>query len=474
MSSPVSGKLADLTVQCMDFSPTEHQWQLICDLSDFTYDSDPFSLYLLKGYAGTGKTSVLGAYVKALSQLKLNVRLMAPTGRAAKVLSKRSSKQAFTIHKMIYRRNSSVDEFSGITLAPNLNMNTVFIVDEASMIADYSLNTSEGSVSGNLLNDLLEYVFAGKNCRLILLGDPGQLPPVGSDYSPALDRKYLETHYSRVKIKDLSLTHVLRQASDSGILSNATMIRDLKPGIKPKFVLSGFKDFIRLPGDELQSELETCYSYSGTDETIILTRSNKRANSYNLAVRGRILFFEEAICSGDILMVVKNNYYWSDDQTRMGFIANGELMKVVRLKQIEEQYGFEFARLIVRFTDYEEIPEMEVLAFTESLSVEGPSLSRERLRELFYAVEKDYLYERNKRKRYQLILKDPYFNALQIKYAYAVTCHKSQGGQWENVFIDSGFLDDDSWSRDMLRWLYTALTRASRKVYLLNFPENLF
>jgi exodeoxyribonuclease-5 len=191
-------------------------------------------------------------------------------------------------------------------------------------------------------------------------------------------------------------------------------------------------------------------------------------------VRGRILFFEEAICSGDILMVVKNNYYWSDDQTRMGFIANGELMKVVRLKQIEEQYGFEFARLIVRFTDYEEIPEMEVLAFTESLSVEGPSLSRERLRELFYAVEKDYLYERNKRKRYQLILKDPYFNALQIKYAYAVTCHKSQGGQWENVFIDSGFLDDDSWSRDMLRWLYTALTRASRKVYLLNFPENLF
>ena len=273
---------------------------------------------------------------------------------------------------------------------------------------------------------------------------------------------------------DFSLTQVLRQASGSGVLYNATMMRNLKPGGTPKFVLSGFKDFIRLPGDELQSELETCYSNSGSDETILLTRSNKRANAYNLAVRGRILYYEETICSGDVLMVVKNNYYWSDDQTRMGFIANGELMKVVRLKRVEEQYGFEFARLIVRFPDYEEIPEMEVLTFTESLSVEGPSLSRERLRELFYAVEKDYMHEKNKRKRYQLILKDPYFNALQIKYAYAVTCHKAQGGQWENVFIDPGFLDDDSWNEDMFRWLYTALTRASEKVYLLNFPEKLF
>jgi len=458
----------------MDFSPTEHQLQLISELSDFTYRTEQYSLYLLRGYAGTGKTSVLGAYVKALTRSKMKVRLMAPTGRAAKVLSKRSLREAFTIHKVIYRRNSSADEFSGMSLAPNLFTNTVFIVDEASMIGDYTLNSTGGVASRNLLDDLFEFVYAGKNCRLILLGDQGQLPPVGSDYSPALDRKYLETHYSRLHIMDLSLTQVLRQASDSGILWNATMIRDLKPGVKPKFVWSGFKDFIRLPGDELQSELETCYSNSGSDETIVLTRSNKRANAYNLAVRGRILYFEESLCSGDVLMVVKNNYYWSDDQTRMGFIANGELMKVVRIKRIEEQYGFEFARLIVRFPDYEEIPEMEVLAFTESLSVEGPSLSRERLRELFYAVERDYMNEKNKRKRYQLILKDPYFNALQIKYAYAVTCHKAQGGQWENVFIDSGFLDDDSWNQDMFRWLYTALTRASQKVYLLNFPENLF
>ena len=474
MSSPIPGKLADLIVQCMDFSPTEHQWELIRDLSDFTYRSELYPLYLLRGYAGTGKTSVLGAYVKALTQSKMKVRLMAPTGRAAKVLSKRSSREAFTIHKVIYRRNSSVDESSGMSLAPNLFTNTVFIVDEASMIGDYTLNASGDVGSRNLLDDLFEFVYAGKNCRLILLGDQGQLPPVGSDYSPALDRKYLETHYARLKIMDLSLTQVLRQASGSGILHNATMVRDLKPGASPKFVLSGYKDFIRLPGDELQSELETCYSNSGSDETILLTRSNKRANAYNLAVRGRILYFEETICSGDVLMVVKNNYYWSDDQTRMGFIANGELMKVVRVKRVEEQYGFEFARLIVRFPDYEEIPEMEVIAFTESLSVEGPSLNRERLRELFYAVEKDYMHEKNKRKRYQLILKDPYFNALQIKYAYAVTCHKAQGGQWENVFIDPGFLDDDSWNEDMVRWLYTALTRASEKVYLLNFPEKLF
>jgi exodeoxyribonuclease-5 len=474
MSSPVPGKLADLIVQCMDFPPTEHQFQLIQDLSDFTYRTEPYPLYLLRGYAGTGKTSVLGAFVKALTQSKMKVRLMAPTGRAAKVLSKRSSREAFTIHKVIYRRNSSVDESSGMSLAPNLFTNTVFIVDEASMIGDYTLNASGDVGSRNLLDDLFEFVYEGKNCRLILLGDQGQLPPVGSDYSPALDRKYLETHYTRLKIMDLSLTQVLRQASGSGILYNATMIRNLKPGGTPKFILSGFKDFIRLPGDELQAELEICYSNSGSDETILLTRSNKRANAYNLAVRGRILYYEETICSGDVLMVVKNNYYWSDDQTRMGFIANGELMKVVRVKRVEEQYGFEFARLIVRFPDYDEIPEMEVLAFTESLSVEGPSLSRERLRELFYAVEKDYMHEKNKRKRYQLILKDPYFNALQIKYAYAVTCHKAQGGQWENVFIDPGFLDDDSWNGDMFRWLYTALTRASKKVYLLNFPEKVF
>jgi exodeoxyribonuclease-5 len=458
----------------MDFPPTEDQNKLIQKLAAFTFIEESYPLFVLRGYAGTGKTSVLGAYVKALTKQKLKVRLLAPTGRAAKVLGKSSSREAFTIHKVIYRKSASQDASSGMTLAQNLFTNTVFIVDEASMIGDYTLGPSCEVGSRNLLDDLMEFVYSGKNCRLILLGDQGQLPPVGSAYSPALDRRYLESHYSRLHVFDMSLNQVLRQAENSGILRNATLLRDLKAKEKPRFILTGYTDFMRLPGNELQSELETCYDYSGSDETIILTRSNKRANAYNQAVRGRVLYFEEVLCSGDVLMVVKNNYYWSDDQTRMGFIANGEIMKVIRVKNTEQLYGFEFVRLLVKFPDYEEIPEMEVLALTETLSVDGPSLSHERLRELFFAVETDYIHEKNKRKRYQLILKDPYFNALQIKYAYAVTCHKAQGGQWQNVFIDPGFLEDSSWDESLYRWLYTAVTRASDKVYLLNFPDDVF
>ena len=474
MTSSAPGKLYELITESLEHTPTLAQAGLVRSLVNFTYRDETFPLFILKGYAGTGKTTVLGAYVKGLLKSKLKVKLLAPTGRAAKVFSKRASRQANTIHKVIYRRQSSVDEFSGLTLAPNLLLNTVFIVDEASMIGDHSLN-SDGTVAArNLLEDLFEFVFSAKGCRLILLGDVGQLPPVGSNYSPALDVKYLQHNYSRLKIEEFSLTEVLRQASDSGILFNATQIRDLVAGQQPLFRIKPFSDIIRLGGDELQSELESCYNASGSDETILLTRSNKRSNAYNQAVRGRILYFEELLCSGDVLMVVKNNYYWSDDQNTMGFIANGEIMKVVRVKRLEEMHGFEFARLLVRFPDYPEIAEMEILAFMESLLVEGPSLGRERMRELFYAVEQDYMHEKNKRKRYQLILKDPYFNALQIKYAYAVTCHKAQGGQWENVFIDPGFLDEQSWNEEYFRWLYTAITRASRKVYLMNFADRYF
>ncbi len=460
--------------QFFEHAPTYDQSRLIDELERFMKLKESHPLFLLKGYAGTGKTTVLGAFVKTLTHFKVKSRLLAPTGRAAKVLSARSSKEAFTIHKQIYRRNSKVDEFSGMMLAPNLHTNTVFIVDEASMIGDHSLLT-DGSVSNrNLLDDLFEYVFSGKNCRLILLGDEGQLPPVGCDYSPALDANFLKNNYFALNITKFSLTEVLRQANESGILANATELRSLDDDDHPQFQTKGYTDFVRLPGDEFQDALEAAYSFSGAEETIIITRSNKRANAYNNQIRARLLWYEEALCAGDCLMVVKNNYYWIDDQSKMGFIANGEALKVLRVKKVEELYGFEFARVIVKFSDYDELAELEVLVFMESLQVEAPSISRARLKELFFAIEQDYQHERNKKKRYELILKNPYFNALQVKYAYAITCHKSQGGQWEQVFIDQGFIEPESINKEYHRWLYTAVTRATEKLYLVNFTEDFF
>lgn len=457
-----------------EHQPTDDQEKLIHMLEDFLRSKDQNSLFLLKGYAGTGKTSVLGAFVKTLSYFKLKSRLLAPTGRAAKILSLKSAKEAFTIHKQIYRRNSSVDESSGMTLAPNLHTNTVFIVDEASMIGDYSV-LNDGSVAPrNLLDDLIEYVFSGKNCKLIFLGDEGQLPPVGCEHSPALNKDYLKNNYLALSITDFSLTKVLRQADASGILHNATLLRSSDEENSPLFDTKGFTDFIRLPGDEFQDTLESSYNEYGVEDTIIITRSNKRANAYNNQIRSRLLWYEEILCAGDCLMVVKNNYYWVDDQTKMGFIANGEALKVIRVKKTEEMYGFEFARIIVKFVDYDELPEMEVLVFLESLQTEGPSIPRQRMKELFFAVEQDFLHEKNKKKRYDLILKDPYFNALQIKYAYAITCHKSQGGQWSHVYIDQGYIDPEMLNSEYYRWLYTAVTRASEKLFLVNFPDESF
>lgn len=457
-----------------EHQPTDDQEKLIHMLEDFLRSKDQNSLFLLKGYAGTGKTSVLGAFVKTLSYFKLKSRLLAPTGRAAKILSLKSAKEAFTIHKQIYRRNSSVDENSGMVLAPNLHTNTVFIVDEASMIGDYSV-LNDGSVAPrNLLDDLIEYVFSGKNCKLIFLGDEGQLPPVGCEHSPALNKDYLKNNYLALSITDFSLTKVLRQADASGILHNATLLRSSDEENSPLFDTKGFTDFIRLPGDEFQDTLESSYNEYGVEDTIIITRSNKRANAYNNQIRSRLLWYEEILCAGDCLMVVKNNYYWVDDQTKMGFIANGEALKVIRVKKTEEMYGFEFARIIVKFVDYDELPEMEVLVFLESLQTEGPSIPRQRMKELFFAVEQDFLHEKNKKKRYDLILKDPYFNALQIKYAYAITCHKSQGGQWSHVYIDQGYIDPEMLNSEYYRWLYTAVTRASEKLFLVNFPDESF
>lgn len=473
-NTPESSIFKQQILQFFDHEPTSDQHNLLFELERFLKNKESNQVFILKGYAGTGKTSVLGAFVKTLSFFKVKSRLLAPTGRAAKILSLKSEKEAFTIHKQIYRRNSKVDDTSGMVLTPNLHTNTVFIVDEASMIGDYSLS-KDGSVSSrNLLDDLIEYVFSGKNCRLILLGDEGQLPPVGCDYSPALDKNYLKHNYIALNITAFSLTQVLRQADESGILFNATKLRSLEDDEEPVFVTKGFTDFIRLPGDEFQDSLESSYSNYGVEDTIIITRSNKRANAYNNQIRARLLWYEEALCAGDCLMVVKNNYYWLDDESKMGFIANGESLKVIRVKKTEELYGFEFATIVLKFVDYDELPEMEVLIFMETLQVEAPSISRQRMKELFFAVEQDYLHEKNKKKRYNLILTNPYFNALQVKYAYAITCHKSQGGQWSHVYIDQGYIDPEAINKEYHRWLYTAVTRASEKLFLVNFPEENF
>lgn len=451
------------------FELTSDQEKVLDGLKDFTFNAHSSPLIILKGYAGTGKTSMLGAYVKVLNACKIKSRLLAPTGRAAKVLGNRAGKEAFTIHKQIYRRKDGTEAYSPVSLIPNLHTNTVFIVDEASMIAEYSIQ-QDGNIGRDLLSDLVEYVYSGKNCRMILLGDEGQLPPVGSSESPALQSVFMTRHFPKLEVKTFLLSEVLRQQMDSGILFNATNLRStVFPDV---FIFDfSFNDFVHLSGEELQDELESCYSKYGSEETIVITRSNKRANLYNQHIRGRILWFEEQLCQNDCLMVVKNNYYWLHDESKAGFIANGEMLRVKRIRKFEHEYGFDFARVIVTLEDYPNEPELEVLVLMESIDCEGPSMRRERIKELFFAIEQDHLDEKNKRKRYEKVLKDPYFNALQVKYAYAVTCHKSQGGQWSAVFIDPGFLPEGSSGEDYYRWLYTAITRATDKVYLVNFTS---
>jgi exodeoxyribonuclease-5 len=451
---------------------TEEQGDLLNGLHYFSSGNSNFKLLILTGYAGTGKTSMMATYVKTLGAFRIKTRLLAPTGRAAKVFAGKAGQEAFTIHKQIYRRKDSAEEMSPVALMPNLHTNTIFLVDEASMIPEFSVQR-DGSVGRDLLNDLIEYIYSGKNCRLIFLGDEGQLPPVGASESPAINLDYLRVHYPKLELFSFKLTHVLRQSHGSGILTNATELRSTIHPAKFKFDLS-FHDLVRLSGDLLQEELENCYSRFGPDQTIVITRSNKRANLYNQQIRGRILWFEEQLCQNDCLMVVRNNYYWLDDNSKAGFIANGEQLRVKRIRRIEQEYGFEFARVIVQMEDYPDEPELEVLLLLESLLTESPSLPRERMKELFHAIEKDHSDELNKRKRYEKVLKDPYFNALQVKYAYAITCHKSQGGQWAAVFIDPGYLSDEMVDQDYYRWLYTAVTRASEKVYLVNFPDDHF
>ena len=457
----------------LSFEATNNQKKIIEKLSEWLAEGDTNSIFLLNGYAGTGKTTIIASFVAAIRDLGIKPILLAPTGRAAKVLSHYSNYEAHTIHKRIYRERTITDYESRFSLDYNREKGAIFIVDEASMLSNSSgENAAFGS--GSLLDDLVEYVRSGKGCRLMLVGDDAQLPPVGSDISPALDPVEL-SHYGEVCYA--TMDEVVRQSHDSGILFNATMLRCmLENRIHeiPHFDMS-YPDFRRVEGGELLEELQDCYDRFGRDETIVITRSNKRANRYNEGIRRHTLSAEEEIESGDMLMIVKNNYFYAerDKESPMSFVANGDVARLRRIRRFEEFYGFRFAEATLQFPDYNDY-EMQVKVLLDTISSESPSLTREQSHQLFMEVEKDYEDIKSKAKRYRAIRENEHFNAMQIKFAYAVTCHKSQGGQWRAVFVDRCLFGDETMSRDMLRWLYTAITRATDRVYLVNFDERFF
>ena len=452
------------------FETTPGQKKIIEKLSEYIADDDFSRIFVLNGYAGTGKTTLIAALVGALKELGIKPVLLAPTGRAAKVLAQYAHEKALTIHKRIYRQRTNADYESKFSLNPNPERDAVFIVDEASMLSD---GASDGALfgSGSLLQDLVQYVRSGRACRLVLVGDSAQLPPVGSDFSPALDenamRAFGEVVYG-------TMDEVVRQEAQSGILFNATLVRCmLERGIHeiPRFEM-GFPDIEAVEGGEFLEKLQDCYARYGRDETIVITRSNKRANRYNEGIRRNVLCAEEEIESGDMLMIVKNNYYYPEhtEGCPMNFIANGDIARLKRLRRFEEFYGFRFANAVLEFPDYDDT-ELECKILLDTIASESPSLTREESTRLFYEVEKDYLDIRSKIKRFKEIRENPHFNAVQVKFSYAVTCHKAQGGQWKAVFVDRCLFGEEPMTRDMLRWLYTALTRATERLYLVNFDK---
>jgi len=460
--------------QKLGHEPTNGQTEMIEKLAAFVSAPDSDMLFLLKGYAGTGKTTTIGALVKVLDELKIKVVLIAPTGRAAKVLSIQSGKTATTIHKKIYRQLAVTDGSSKFSLDRNLNKNTIFIVDEASMISNLPQDHAVFG-SGYLLSDLIEYVTSGFNCKLIVSGDTAQLPPVGIGVSPALDKEGLSLF--GMEVISMELREVVRQSRESGILENATCIRNMileesPTGFWP-IKMKGYRDVIQLGGDQLIDEIANCYSKMGMEETIVITRSNKRANLFNEGIRRTILFQEDQLMRGDLLMIVKNNYHWSKQMEELDFIANGDIAEIMRIRKYEERYGFHFANVVLRLIDYQDL-EIECKILLETLSVEAPALTVEENKRLFEAISEDYQEIRNKRDRWKKIREDPYFNALQVKYSYAVTCHKAQGGQWKAVFLDHGYLTAEMIDHEFLRWFYTAFTRAEERLYLVNFHKDFF
>jgi exodeoxyribonuclease-5 len=470
----IKNHLEAILTQNLKFNPTVCQLQLIKGLSDYITSDEPDRIMLIKGYAGTGKTTMINVLTQSLQSLKIRSVLMAPTGRAAKVMAVYTGMAAFTIHKKIYRQKSSADGMGKFVLNTNLYKNTYFIVDEASMISDES---NENSVfgSGRLLDDLLEFVYSGENCRLILVGDTAQLPPVGLNISPALKLQALEKY--GFDVVEFELKEVVRQAENSGVLFNATQIRNLIMTEKSAgfffLELNRFPDVERISGAELIETISACYNKYGIFETTIVTRSNKRANLYNKGIRGSVLYRENEIERGDLLMVVKNNYFWMDEDVELDFIANGDIAEIIQISGYEELYGFRFANVTLRFVDYNDV-ELNCKIFLETLTIETASFSQEQNRQLFEAVSEDYADVKNKRNRWKMVKENPNFNALQVKFAYALTCHKAQGGQWKAVFIDHGYLTEEMLDTEYYRWLYTAFTRPTEKLFLVNFNKNFF
>ena len=464
-----------LIINDFPFEPTLKQNIVLQQLADYIIDTSPNTLYVLKGFAGTGKTRIISKIVTNLWKAKKSAVLIAPTGRAAKVISNYSKKEAFTIHKKIYTARYSNSGKMSFVLAPNKHKKTIFIVDEASMISDIPGQSSLFG-SGSLLDDLMQYVYSGHQCKLLLIGDTAQLPPVKLDLSPALNENTLSLSYNK-EVTIMELDEVVRQEQDSGILFNATLLRETIASSyfdAFQFNLKGFKDIVRLvDGYEIMDAINDAYSTLGNEETAIIVRSNKRANMYNQQIRSRILFNEHELTAGDYLMIVKNNYFWLKPTSEAGFIANGDIIEVLEVFSIKELYGFRFAEVKVRMVDYPKMRPFETVLMLDTINLETPSLPYEEANNLYQEVLKDYEDETSSYKKFLKVKNNKFLNALQVKFSYAITCHKSQGGQWNTVFVEQPYLPEGI-NRDYLRWLYTAVTRAKEKLYLIGFKDDYF
>ena len=457
------------------FNPTLKQDIFFQKVADFILNNEKDEIFILKGYAGTGKTTIISTLVNHLQTVDKKYVLLAPTGRAAKVISNYAQKPAFTIHKRIYFPKKNKSGAVSFKLQPNKFKDTIFIVDESSMISDTSQD-SKMYQNGSLLDDLIFYVDAGKNCKIIFIGDTAQLPPVNLEVSPALDADMLSLHFNK-EVKQIELDEVMRQAVESGILFNATELRELLKSYffdSFKFQLNTFKDIVRLiDGYEIQDAIYESFEKNGEEETAFIVRSNKRANQYNQQIRTKILGREGELSSGDLLMVVKNNYFWLQEESEAGFIANGDIIEVLKIVNIQQFYGFKFANVVVRMIDYPNQPSFETVLLLDTITSESPSLTYEESNTLYQEVMKDYEEETQQYKKFLKVKNNPHFNALQVKFSYAITCHKSQGGQWNTVFIEQPYLPNGI-DKEYLRWLYTAMTRAKEKLYLIGFKDEYF
>ena len=457
------------------FELTMSQDVVLQKLIEFVFDEGKDKLFLLKGYAGTGKTTLISTLVNNLWQVHKSAVLLAPTGRAAKVIANYSKREAFTVHKKIYFPKKEKGGSVRFVLQPNKHKNAIFIVDEASMISDMN-SDSKLFENGSLLDDLIQYVYAGHKCKLVFIGDTAQLPPVKLQLSPALDETKLELNYDK-EVTFLELDEVVRQSEGSGILTNATILRKQLTRNEFddfKFNLGNFKDVVRLvDGYDIQNAINDAYSSEGKEDTAIIVRSNKRANIYNQQIRSRILFQENELNAGDYLMVVKNNYFWLKESSEAGFIANGDIIEVLEIFALKELYGFRFAEVKVRMVDYPNMASFDTVLLLDTITAETPALSYDDGNRLYQEIQKDYENESSNYKKFLKIKNNKYFNALQVKFSYAITCHKSQGGQWKTVFVEQPYLPHGV-DKDYLRWLYTAITRAQDKLYLIGFKNDFF